>query len=207
MKLLNLIIFASLSYIVSNSAQDNKKINYEAETIEWQKSQNEKFKDTEKSPLTEKGLEKFDHLEFFDYNSKYVIKAKLTYTPFSSPFKMKTTTDRLPEYKKFAIASFELDGVKCELSLYQNTELITKKGYENYLFIPYNDLTNGSGSYGGGRYIDVEKSGSDDIIINFNKSYNPYCAYNPKYSCPIPPRENTLNVKIKAGVLSYKKGH
>ncbi len=77
--------------------------------------------------------------------------------------------------------------------------------FENYLFLPFTDLTNGNGTYGGGRYIDLEIPKGDTMVIDFNKSYNPYCAYNGKYSCPIPPKENDLNIAIKAGVKNYSK--
>ena len=86
---------------------------------------------------------------------------------------------------------------------------MTSLDYANYLFLPFNDNTNGKTSYGGGRFIDLEipEAGSKTIVIDFNKSYNPYCAYNHKYSCPIPPSENNLNVEISAGVKAYKEHH
>jgi hypothetical protein len=116
---------------------------------------------------------------------------------------MKTTTTRAPMYKKFAEALFVINGINCKLNIYQNIDLTKKPNYEDYLFLPFTDLTNGDESYGGGRYIDLKVSDSDTIIIDFNKAYNPYCAYNHKYSCPIPPAENTLSVEIKAGVKKY----
>ena len=77
----------------------------------------------------------------------------------------------------------------------------------NLLFLPFNDSSNGKTSYGGGRFIDIEipENSSKSIIIDFNKAYNPYCAYNHKYSCPIPPKENLLVIPIAAGVKAYKK--
>ena len=77
--------------------------------------------------------------------------------------------------------------------------------YEDYLFIPFNDLTNGNETYDAGRYMDLETTDENTIVIDFNKAYNPYCAYNDEFSCPIPPRENDLDVEIIAGVLAYKK--
>ena len=76
--------------------------------------------------------------------------------------------------------------------------------YKNYLFLPYTDLTNGFESYGGGRYIDLTIPDCNEIIIDFNKSYAPSCAYNHSYSCPVPPKENHLNVRIEAGVKNLK---
>ena len=77
--------------------------------------------------------------------------------------------------------------------------------YSNHLFIPFNDITNGVETYDAGRYIDLEIPKGDTIIIDFNKAYNPYCAYNDGYSCPIPPEENNLEVEVKAGVMAFEK--
>jgi len=73
--------------------------------------------------------------------------------------------------------------------------------YKNYLFIPFKDLTSGTETYGGGRYMDIMIPEGDEIILNFNTAYNPYCAYANGYFCPIPPAENTLNVEIRAGAM------
>ena len=84
------------------------------------------------------------------------------------------------------------------------TEELIKGYYENYLFIPFRDITSGDETYGGGRYLDFRIPETDSVTIDFNLSYNPYCAYNHKYSCPIPPAENSLPVKILAGEKTYK---
>ena len=81
--------------------------------------------------------------------------------------------------------------------------------YRDYLFIPFKDLTNGKESYGGGRYIDLRmrQLDKDKVILDFNKSYNPYCAFSEEYSCPIPPKENHLTIAIEAGEKNYGKSH
>ena len=83
--------------------------------------------------------------------------------------------------------------------------MLTEDDYEDYLFLPFLDETNGLESYGGGRYINVRIPEGDTMIIDFNKSYNPFCAYNDKYSCPIVPRENYLKTRIEAGVKGFAK--
>ena len=88
---------------------------------------------------------------------------------------MKTSTDRLPEYVKYGEAHFTLESKKLVLSIFQSTKHEEQEGYEDYLFIPYTDLTSGDGSYGGGKYIDARIPEGDKIIIDFNKAYNPYC--------------------------------
>ena len=75
---------------------------------------------------------------------------------------------------------------------------------KNYIFLPFTDMSNGKTSYEGGRYIDLEVPKGDELIIDFNQAYNPYCAYNPKFSCPIPPKRNHLDTFIEAGVKKYK---
>lgn len=183
-------------------AQDKQTLNGETE---WQKEMNAEFKDASKSPLKKKDLKKFKGLDFFKFDSTYVVKAVLKKTPDSEWFKMKTTTSRESEERVFGVLTFELKGQKFQLNVYQGKDLMTTEGYEDYLFLPFLDDTNGEESYGGGRYIEARIPEGDTIEIDFNKAYNPYCAYNEKYSCPIVPRENYLPLKVEAGVKAFKK--
>jgi len=174
------------------------------EIAAFQMELNQMFADTNKSPLTEKDREEFKGLEFFQADNKYRVEASFSVSPDSEPFQMPTTTSRLVWYKKYGEANFNLGGRDLKLAVYQNQELANREGYEDFLFLPYKDWTNGIETYGGGRYIDLKIPENNSIIIDFNKSYNPYCAYNHKYSCPIPPDENHLEVEIRAGVLAWK---
>ncbi|WP_204345583.1 DUF1684 domain-containing protein [Psychroserpens algicola] len=183
-------------------AQDKRPI---AGTTEFQKKINSEYKDATTSPLKDKDRKTFKGLDFFKFDSTYIVKATFKRTPNESVFQMKTTTDRLPEYVKYGEISFELQGETHQLNIYQNQGLIKEEGYEDYLFLPFLDLTNGEESYGGGRYIDMRIPESNELIIDFNTAYNPYCAYNEKYSCPIVPRENYIDLKVKAGVKAFKK--
>lgn len=171
----------------------------------FQKEINSEYKDASKSPLKKKDLKKFKGLDFFKFDSTYVVTATFTRTENSPSFKMKTTTDRLPEYVKYGELTFNLKGKAFLLNIYQNQDLITKDGYEDYLFLPFLDDTNGGESYGGGRYIDMRIPEGDTVVIDFNSAYNPYCAYNETYSCPIVPRENYLDVEVRAGVKKFEK--
>jgi uncharacterized protein (DUF1684 family) len=172
---------------------------------EFQKEINAEYKDATTSPLTKKDRKNFEGLDFFKFDSLFVLKASFKRTPNEKPFKMKTTTDRLPVYVKYGELSFSLKGKPFNLNIYQNQSLIEKEGFEDYLFLPFLDETNGLESYGGGRYVDARIPQGDTIIIDFNKAYNPYCAYNDKYSCPLVPRENYLQTRIEAGVKMFKK--
>ena len=201
MKKITVLLITFLT--VSCNSQTKK---YVDDIKQFQYKLNTEFADKQKSPLTDEDFKDFKSLEFFPINEKYVVEAEFVLTPNRPVFEMKTTTERLPLYRKYGIAKFELDGKKFELSVYQNQNLMQTFEYANHLFLPFNDLTNGATSYGGGRYIDLEipKDNSAIIHIDFNKAYNPYCAYNHKYSCPIPPSENYMNIKIEAGVKAYK---
>ena len=172
---------------------------------EFQKEINAQFKDASRSPLKDEDRKHFEGLDFFKFDSTYVVKAKFTRTPNEKAFKMKTTTDRLPIYMKYGELSFTLKGETFTLDIYQNQDLIIQEGYENHLFLPFLDETNGLESYGGGRYLDAQIPENDAMVIDFNTAYNPYCAYNDRYSCPIVPRRNYLKTRIEAGVKAFGK--
>ena len=159
----------------------------------------------EHSPIPAEEKATFSKLNYYKPNAAFRIQAKFERFDQASHFLMKTTTDRLPEYSIYGVVRFRYKKKDYSLNVYQNIELIKKPGYENYLFIPFNDETNGNETYGGGRFLDMSETGADTLIIDFNKAYNPYCAYNHKYSCPIPPESNNLTIKIKAGEKKWHK--
>jgi len=171
----------------------------------WQKEMNADYKDATKSPLKAKDRKKFTGLDFYTFDSTYVVIAKLKRTPDSKPFKMKTTTERRPDYVQFGVITFPLKGNEYVLNIYQNLGLLDEEGYDDYLFLPFLDDTNGNGSYAGGRYTEARILEGDTILIDFNTAYNPYCAYNDVYSCPIVPRENYVATEIEAGVKAFRK--
>ena len=161
------------------------------------------FADSLKSPLTKEDRLNFRGLDFYPPNTKYFVNAQFKRTKKERPFQMKTSTDRLPTYVKYGELTFSLDGKELKLNIYQNIELVKKKEYKDHLFLPFSDLTSGHETYIGGRYIDLKIPKGDTIAIDFNQAYNPYCAYNHKYSCPIVPLENDLPIEIKAGVKKF----
>lgn len=175
------------------------------ETMEtYRQNINEEFADSTQSPLTKDGLAHFNGLDFFPADIDYFIKARFVLNPDPEAFEMTTTTDRRPIYVKYGEAHFELNGEEIVLEIYQSDKAKQMEEFKEYLFLPFKDLTNGEESYGGGRYIDLKIPQGDEIMIDFNKSYNPYCAYNSRYSCPVPPDANHLNIRIPAGVKAYK---
>jgi uncharacterized protein (DUF1684 family) len=169
----------------------------------FQNELNAEYADAKTSPLLPEDLKTFQTLDFYPANEKFYVVAKFIRTENEQPFEMKTSTDRKPVYVKYGEAYFSIDGQAFQLNIYRNIELSKKEQYKDYLFLPFSDLTCGNESYIGGKYIDMKIPQGDTIVIDFNASYNPYCAYSHKYSCPKVPLENDLKIAIRAGVKKF----
>ncbi len=191
MKQLLLTIFLVLSLGVSAQLSSLE--------IESQRSEHlSSLKDTAQHVLTEKEIEEFEGLDYFPFDPNYQITAKFI-KKRGKRFEMPTSTDRTPLYRRYGFVEFTINDTLCRLEVYQNLELIKKDKYRDYLFIPMRDKTSGQSTYGGGRYLDARIPDEGTMLLDFNLLYNPYCAYSYRYSCPIPPKENKLDVMILAG--------
>ena len=196
----NSIFFSALVLLIFMSCESQKRpIKSQSE---FQKQQNSFFKDASKSPLKSKDLKAFDGLDFFPIDSTFVVEAQLKRTPNTPFFDMKTTTNRVTQERVFGVLSFTINNESYNLNVYQSAP--DSDAELDYLFLPFLDATNGTETYGGGRYIDLTIPEGNQITVDFNTSYNPYCAYNEKFSCPIVPIENYLPLKMNAGVKSFK---
>ena len=194
MKYILLFLFCSTFVFAQKDLLASKK---------FQTELNNSYADSLKSPLTKEDLNHFKGLDFFPIDEKYIVEATFVRTKKEKAFAMKTTTSRTPLYKKYGELHFSIDGKEFKLNVYQNVDLNKKSGYDDYLFLPFSDLTCGKESYIGGRYVDMRIQKGTLWTIDFNKAYNPYCAYNYKYSCPIVPLENDLDIEILAGVKKF----
>jgi uncharacterized protein (DUF1684 family) len=170
---------------------------------EFQDELNSEYADAKKSPLLPGDLSLFKSLDFYLISEKFIVNAKFVKSKKRLVVKMKISTNRVPEYKVYGTLFFELEGKPFQLNVYQSVPISKNPEYVDYLFLPFSDLSNGKESYIGGRYIDLKIPNSDTLILDFNKAYNPYCAYSPNYSCPKVPLENDLNVSILAGVKKF----
>lgn len=166
----------------------------------FQKELVNEYSDPKTSPLSTEAKKDFKGIHFFVADEKFLVKAKFVRTQGEKAINMPTSGNITKSFVKYAEVEFELSGKEYKLNVYQSIELASQRKYRDYLFIPFRDLTSGKETYGGGRYIDLTIPQSDSIMINFNKAYQPYCAYTEGYNCPIPPRENYLPVKVEAGV-------
>ena len=172
------------------------------EYLSYWENLDQEFRNPDTSPLQQKDLEDFDSIPRFQYDPDFRLTATFKPVKRSKPFRMKTTGKSNPNYVKVGVLDFIIENDTLELSVYRNLDLERTQPGEEFVFIPFTDGTNGVSTYGGGRYLDFEFSEDEEYFIDFNQAYNPYCAYNYKYSCPIPPAENNLDIEISAGARS-----
>lgn len=143
-------------------------------------------------------------LEYFDPDISYNVDAVFTLDTSYPVIPMPTTTDRMANYRVYGFLDFKISDTLCRLNAYQNLDYKDHPEYGNLLFVPFKDNTNEFSTYGGGRYIDIDIPTTSNIKLDFNTSYNPYCAYNDRWSCLLVPFKNHLDVDIFAGEKKYK---
>ena len=149
-------------------------------------------------------------MSFFPVNEKYRISCRFERTVNSQWFRMESSGAIKRNYRVYGIIHFTINDTAVTLNIYQSQDLMTTQQYKDHLFIPFTDATSGEETYESGRYIDLDIKDivNDKFLIDFNKAYNPYCAYvSGKYNCPIPPGENRLIVAIRAGEKAFGKAH
>jgi uncharacterized protein len=172
------------------------------------KAHREKYK---KDFLTEKRsplkAEDIQYLQFYDADESFRMKATFKKTENAKPFDMATMNGSTKKYIEYGTLLFMIHGNQFTLKIYQNILLLDDPKYKDHLFLPFTDLTNGNDTYMNGRYLDFTTADikNDLLMIDFNKAYNPYCAYSSGYSCPKPPQENNLQIEIKAGEKKFGK--
>lgn len=147
------------------------------------------------------------YFQFFTPDSKFKVAAKFSRVIDSVGFIMKTSGKTPKRYFRYGMVTFKIVDSVFKLTVYQGADLMQTVLYKNHLFLPFTDLTSGEESYGAGRYVDLEINDivNNSVVLDFNKAYNPYCAYSDEYNCPIPPRENYLNIAITAGEKNFGK--
>lgn len=162
------------------------------------------FKDPESSPFKDQA-HSYTRLSYFPPDPAYRVSATISRTPEADPFHIQTSNpDRQKQFVSYGQLQFDLNGAAYSLTVYRNLELPGIPLYKNHLFLLFTDESSGRDTYGGGRYLDLEiPETGNEIVLDFNMCYNPYCAYGEGWSCPIPPSENHLPIRIEAGVKKY----
>jgi len=201
------IIVFFLAGALTTSAMAQK--NHQEEIEEWQAEMNEEFGNKKTSPLVKADRKQFTGLDFFPISDNFRFQARFVRTPGQLPFQMATTTGRKPIYEKYGEVHFTYQGNDYQLDVFQGHDLREMEEYANYLFLPFLDASNGFDTYGGGRYMEIwitDITEDGQLMVDFNKAYNPYCAYSDQYSCPVVPKQNYLDFRVEAGVMAFE-GH
>lgn len=157
-----------------------------------------RFNAEEREAFSKKGL------QYYRPNIDYKLLADFDLDTSYPVFQMPTTTDRKPNYRIYGYLYFEVNDTICKLVVFQNYDMKDHPEHGQYVFIPFKDNTNEYTTYGGGRYIDIGIPKTNKVELDFNLAYNPYCAYSPRWSCPLVPGVNSLGVAVMAGEKSYK---
>lgn len=177
---------------------------YKARIDAFRKGYESDFLTDASSPLKKDDLQ---FLRFYDADSSYRVTASVKYLTGEPIFIMHTFNGASQQYVRYALLNFKLNGKELQLTVYRSIALANITAYKDYLFLPFTDNTNGNTTYGGGRYIDLNTADfkGATMTLDFNKAYNPYCAFSAKYSCPKPPPENNLTVAVEAGEKLFAK--
>lgn len=186
-------------------AAQGVKDEYTQELLTWRAERDQMFKNDVNSPLSTNQKNFFRGMAYFPVDTTYRMEARVLPVDDTSFFAMKHTNGRDYKFRRFCRLRFQTQGDTHTLTAYQSARSLKDPRYRATLFVPFTDATNGSSTYGGGRYLDVARpTGNDSLLtIDFNRAYNPYCAYNSEYACPIPPGENRLSIPIKAGEKAF----
>lgn len=185
------------------STEDNEVQSYIQALTDERRQKDVYFRTAPDSPIPHDERRAFAGLQYFPPNPAFYVEATVEALPPGDTLTMQTSDGQQRPFERFAILRFNVEGQPGQLTAYRSPG-----GDEHEsLFIPFRDALAGKETYGAGRYLDVEPphlhGDEPQVILDFNLAYNPYCAYNELYSCPIPPAENTLSIPIRAGERIY----
>ena len=147
------------------------------------------------SPLTPGQRAVFQGLAYFSVEPSLRVIGALSPDTSEETIEMETTGEGVQRYRRAGAISFDVGGETASIILYD-------AGRDGF-FVPFRDATSGRETYGAGRYLEAEARADGQVVVDFNEAYNPYCAYNATWTCPIPPSENWLQVPIRAGERSF----
>ncbi len=167
-----------------------------SELEEFRKQKDQSFKTHPQSPLLPNQKLSFEGLKYFPENPGMRIVGTLDENVEQTEIEMQTSTGGVQRYRREGVVTFTVDGKETAIHLYSVDD-------PNQFFVPFRDATSGQESYPAGRYLEAHRMGDGSVMVDFNYAYNPYCAYNERWSCPVPPAENWLDVPIRAGEMAW----
>ena len=193
-----LLCLMSLAGFLSCSSGGNSGSGFDAAAIETMRQEkDEAFAAEEFSPIPEADRAHFAGLTYYEPSADYCVEARFEAADQPPLLELQTSkSNDVRKYERAGVFRFTVNNTACSLAAYQRPD----GPHRSLFFVPFLDKTSGTESYAAGRYLDIEQQVESDVYtLDFNLAYNPYCAYNERYSCPLVPEENTLPVAIKAG--------
>ena len=185
--------------------QDNAEIavNTMDPIVSQREARDEAFRSSPDSPIPVQDRNSFQKLEYYPVNEALKFSVRLQRYSRPKQVRLGTNTGEIRSGLRYGYFEFVVEGQTCRLHVYRLEDVASSNSPN--LFIPFRDATSGSETYAPGRYMDLTENTSGTYELDFNRAYNPYCAYNDAYSCPFPPEENTLPVPIRAGEKKYPR--
>ena len=191
------VVVVSIIYSFTGSGDESAY----AEEIKKEREDKDRFMRTSKESPFASNPDNYQGLSYYPPDPKYRIIADLTPIKDKNMVVLTTNDSKEQRYIEYAFAEFDLDGYHHKLLILEVADMGPFRGK---LFFAFGDDTSADETYGAGRYLDLEKvPGASTITLDFNKAYNPYCAYSPNFSCPLPPSQNLLHIPIRAGEKNY----
>jgi len=192
--------FVMVMMLGCSTAENSEEIS--SRLLADRQAKEERFLDHERSPLTQAQKEAFDGLEFYPVDLDYRIRTTIHEYPAKDTIEMAMSAQGTQKYIRWGEFEFSVHDHTVNLRVYKPLQYSDE--YHPYFFIPFRDQTNGAATFEGGRYLDIPIHESNRYVIDFNRAYNPYCAYNPNgWTCPLPPDENTLDFPLRAGEKAF----
>ncbi|MET4075897.1 DUF1684 domain-containing protein [Hymenobacter sp. UYCo722] len=191
-------IIGIIYYSLSDSKPSTSA--YLAQLNKFRRDKNQNFRQDENSPLETAQKAQFDSLKYYPGDPTFIPHADVSRNEKPDTTLLQMSDNKSEKYLNWGLVKFNINNAPQQLHLY-----LKANGRDSTLFIPFTDLTNGHDTYGGGRYLDapIPKLNETEIQLDFNRAYNPFCAYNSAFSCPVPPAENRLPVAIPVGEKSF----
>lgn len=172
--------------------------------LEARAEKDRSYREDPDSPIPDQDRPRFGGLLYYPVDPAFRFRVQLHRYPRPERLQLATNTGERRDALRYGYFEFAVGGTLCRLQVYRTAD--GAAGGKPYLFIPFLDATSGGETYGGGRYLDLEENTRGVYDLDFNRAYNPLCAYGKEYSCPLPPEENRLPVAIRAGEKAYAAG-
>lgn len=190
--------------MVSGALYGQQDPDYTTELLKERKVMLSQLLSNPRSPLDTNTIRE---VRFFQPNDTFLFETIFLPLSDTKVLNFATSNGEQKKYRPYAKVFFRFGGSMQQLTIYESLKFSNHPLFGDKLFLPFWDETNGTTTYGGGRYLDVRKSDLDsgDFRLDFNKAYNPWCAYSDGFSCPVPPMDNRLTFAVRAGEQDFVK--